>query len=438
MELRIGIEVEAAGARRRARVRRRRFAGSCSACDAIDARRRARRGRDRRGLRLPSHHRGRHRATRSSRRFWSISAASSFRARPSAAGQRCRSGAYTRALPEASTATSCDAIRDGAVRQGARGHAPPPDSTAATATASSRPSCGKTCSSSVSRFEEASCKKFWSRAQRAASAAGCASCSRPSIPDMRWSDLASPGRPARRRDVRAGRPRGHERGREGGRGRARASSISAAFPSKGRGRRSSTPISSAATTCSRPRAAPGSSASCSRRRTTPSASIRAHAGSASTSPCGPNSVTASARRSARRWARSMPTSTACASLPAHRQRRRHAGRQAPAVDLAFSRRTWPSSSASGSSIRTSATRSSTAPRTMRAAGGTTARLSLRLPAARPRRGPRRRGARRRPQAAARSGRRLVPGRAILQRRVRRRHRAGADVNVPEPVARANW
>ena len=65
-----------------------------------------------------------------------------------------------------------------------------------------------------------------------------------------------------------------------------ASSISAAIRSKGRGRRSSPPTSSAAATCSRRRTATASSASCSRRPTMRSASIRAARRSASTSRCG--------------------------------------------------------------------------------------------------------------------------------------------------------
>jgi uronate dehydrogenase len=81
-----------------------------------------------------------------------------------------------------------------------------------------------------------------------------------------------------------------------------------------RGTPSSTPTSSAATTCSRPRAGNGSNALSSPPRTMPWDFIRAGARSESTSPYARTPATASARHSARRSARSMRTSTGCASL----------------------------------------------------------------------------------------------------------------------------
>ena len=92
-----------------------------------------------------------------------------------------------------------------------------------------------------------------------------------------------------------------------------ASCISAAIRSKAPGTRSCSPTSSAATICSRRRAKRASSAWCSRHRTMRSASIRAITASAPTSRRGPTAATASARCSARRSARSMPTSTGSAS-----------------------------------------------------------------------------------------------------------------------------
>ena len=115
-------------------------------------------------------------------------------------------------------------------------------------------------------------------------------------------------------------------------------------------------------------------------------------------------------------------------LPAHRQCCRHAGRQAPAVDLDHRPRIWCSSSASGSSIRISVMRSSSAPPTMRARSwDNEAAFRYGYRPTGPRRGSRRRSARRQRKARAGSGRRLVSGRPLLQRRVRRRHRALADL-----------
>ena len=74
-------------------------------------------------------------------------------------------------------------------------------------------------------------------------------------PQIRWSDIATPADLRGRRELREGRSRRSRRGREDWSRARRASCISAAFRSRARGRRSSTPISSAATICSRPRAA---------------------------------------------------------------------------------------------------------------------------------------------------------------------------------------
>ena len=95
-------------------------------------------------------------------------------------------------------------------------------------------------------------------------------------------------------------------------GDRRHRSTSAATRSRARGTRSCRPTSSAATICSRRRGARASSA-CLRLVQPRRRLLSAHAPrSAPTSRCGPTRATASARRSARRWARSMPTSTACA------------------------------------------------------------------------------------------------------------------------------
>ena len=79
--------------------------------------------------------------------------------------------------------------------------------------------------------------------------------------------------------------------------------------------------------------------------------------------------------------------------------------------------------------RTSATRSSTAPPTMRAAGGTTVLPSGTATGRKAAARTTRRRARRAGEAAVRSGRRLVRGRAVLQRRVRPRHRTRAPVTA---------
>ena len=86
--------------------------------------------------------------------------------------------------------------------------------------------------------------------------------------------------------------------------------------------------------------------------------------SASTSPCVRIRATASARRSARRWARSMPTSTACASPVCASAISATRRSTCAGCRSGSSRRTWCSSSASASSIPTFTSKSSTARPTM--------------------------------------------------------------------------
>ena len=160
---------------------------------------------------------------------------------------------------------------------------------------------------------------------------------KPIYPELRLSDIKAPAGPRTGRGVRRRRPCQAGRGREGRSTASTASSTSAASRSKGPGRRSCRPTSSAATICSRRRAARASSAWCSPRPTTPSASIRAPADrrrrhrAAGLPLRRQQGVRRGARRALRRQA------WPARAVPAHRQRRRQADRPAPAVDLAEAR-----------------------------------------------------------------------------------------------------
>ena len=257
--------------------------------------------------------------------------------------------------------------------------------------------------------------------------AGCASCSRAST-RYPLERPRSTRRPGAGRDLRQGGSGGH------GRGRARRRGSAGHRPSRrllGRRAVGDDPQRQYHRLLQsfRGRApAPGSSGSCSRRRIMRSASIRGSAGSASRRRCGPTPATASARRSARRSPPSMPSSTACASpacasVTSPTRRWTSAGCRSGS-----SRRIWSNSSASGSSIpdiryeifygasdnargwwdNSAAFRFGYRPQG-RAEDHSAEALAADA------------------QAAARSGRRMVSGRTILQRRVRRRHRADADV-----------
>ena len=114
MELRTGIEIEAAVSPPSAR-RPRRFAGSSTASKPSMPRSGAARTRSIRILRFIAASPTRP-ATRSFGASWSISAASSFRARPSAAGRGCRSAAYSETFQNEHR-DIVQAIRGGAVSQ---------------------------------------------------------------------------------------------------------------------------------------------------------------------------------------------------------------------------------------------------------------------------------------------------------------------------------
>ena len=264
---------------------------------------------------------------------------------------------------------------------------------------------------------------------------------KPVYPELRLSDIKKPADLQARRALRRRRPRPHRGGREGRRRHRGHHPSRAATPSKGRGRRSCSPTSSAATICSRRRGARASSAWCSPPPTMPSASTRAihHIG-----------VDVTVRPDFALWRQQGVRRGAGLALcrqarparavPQDRQRRRQAARQAPAVDLDLARRTWPSWCASASSTPTCASRSSTAPPdNERAWWDNQPRPRLRLPPDRPRRGPSRARVRRAGQADAGPGRRLLPGRHLLQRGVRRRRRAacGSEPRADMRTARAS-
>ena len=128
-------------------------------------------------------------------------------------------------------------------------------------------------------------------------------------PILRLSDRVplAPARDRARRSIDRHRRHGGSRadGRRGRRHRPSRRHLGRERP----GRRSSKATSSASTMCSRRRAAPASSASSWRPRTTRSASIRARRRSTTGSCRGRTAATACRRRSARRSPASMPTST---------------------------------------------------------------------------------------------------------------------------------
>ena len=216
-------------------------------------------------------------AIRNSSAFWNISAASSSRAAPSGARRRRRPARAHLEIFQREHEQILHAI--GALAgAGACGHAAA-SAQQPRALREDRRRKRKTGRGRATR--ETECRTSLSPARPATSARGCASCSRASIRASAGAICASPpiSRPTKTsswpilptpRRSRTSSPA------------STASCISAATRSKAPGRPSSTPISSAATICSRRPTAPASSASSSPRPITPSAFIRAARRSAST------------------------------------------------------------------------------------------------------------------------------------------------------------
>ena len=170
MELRTGIEIEAAG-----------LAAERASPAQVTQDRRLPRGRStarssaariggRSGLRVSLQHRGCHRQSAIPALPRNISGASSFRVRRFQGGP----GATQARLQEKFQEEHRDnraAIRAGAVHAGARGDAPASAQQPQALSEASRPSSSDTGSQS-----QAGCKQSWSRERPAASARGCASC----------------------------------------------------------------------------------------------------------------------------------------------------------------------------------------------------------------------------------------------------------------------
>ena len=249
------------------------------------------------------------------------------------------------------------------------------------------------------------------------------------------------GRPAARRAVHRRRPRPHRGGGEGGARASRASSTSAATPWRGRGRRSCRPTSSAATICSRRRGARASSASCSPPPTTPSASIPRYHHIGTDVTVRPDS----------RYGVSKAFGEALGALYADKHGLRVLCLRIGNVgDQPLDQRRlsiWISPEDLAQLVRIGLEHPDLryeifygASDNERSLVGQPPRLRLRLPPDRPRRGPSRARLGRAGQAEAGPGRRLLPGRHLLQRRVRRRRQPRLEVrrheNSPADLAHA--